>query len=191
MELFKTLNNPQIRSFDPESEIGKELSDLPDGPWNAEPDRIDWVDEATNLDCMVQRNYMGNWCGYVAVESDHELYGQDYDTPDVDVHGGLTYSAACFGEPGVMPNICHIPREGREDEVWWFGFDTAHAFDLIPRSVMLDRTLFKDKPPRKVLSEDGRTYSRIGDSGWEDVYRDIDYVVAETTKLAKQLKELD
>lgn len=43
------------------------------GPWDGEPDKMYWVDEETQLPCLMVRANpeTGNWCGYVAVEPDH------------------------------------------------------------------------------------------------------------------------
>lgn len=79
----------------------------------------------------------------------------------LDVHGGLTYSNSCQGE------ICHVHAEGEEDDVWWFGFDCGHAWDLVPG----------------MLEIGGRKTDFQKDS----VYRDMVYAESETRKLAEQL----
>ena len=111
--------------------------DLPPGPWDGEPDKIQWVDEATDLDCLMVRNPMAAWCGYVGVPRTHPLYGVGFeDVPVVDVHGGLTFSGGCApGEP--LDGICHIAAPGRESEPWWLGFDCGHWNDLQPGLVAL------------------------------------------------------
>jgi hypothetical protein len=38
----------------------------------------------------------------------------------------VCYADAC------SPPICHVPEPGKPDDVWWFGFDCAHAFDRSP-----------------------------------------------------------
>jgi hypothetical protein len=135
---------------------------LPAGPWDDEPDKMQWVDEATNLDCLIVRNHSGALCGYVGVPNGHPHYGKDYDTPDVEVHGGLTYADRCQEDAPEGHGICHIPDPGRPGDVWWFGFDCAHYQDLIP-----------------AYSQD-----HIGLGG---VYRNIAYVEAECARLAAQL----
>jgi hypothetical protein len=109
---------------------GKTKADLPPGPWHDEPDKKVWVDEATGYDCMIVRNPSGALCGYVAVPPGHPNHGKSYWSdeggPGVDVHGGLTYAAAC------ADIICHVPQPGQPDDVWWFGFDCAHYMDIRP-----------------------------------------------------------
>jgi hypothetical protein len=154
----------------------------PDGPWMQEPDRVLWKDEATGLDCLVKRQpSAGHLCGYVAVPPGHPLYGSNYsiwadDTDDeptiaasklldsIEVHGGLTYAAECDGD--TVAGICHVAEPGCADEVWWFGFDCAHAWDLRPGNVAYAHLT----PPMK-----------------GEVYRTVDYVKAECTQLAAQL----
>lgn len=133
---------------------------LPPGPWQDEPDKVQWVDEATGLDCLIVRNpVMGNLCGYVGVPEGHPEFGKGYDDVPVNVHGGLTYADGCAGP------ICHEPLPGRPDTVWWLGFDCAHAFDLAPGMI-------KHAPE----------LARLG------TYRTFDYVVSEVQSLARQLK---
>jgi hypothetical protein len=138
------------------------------GPWNDEPDKVQFVDEATDMDCLIVRGPSGALCGYVGVEPGHPLHGVDYDGVDVDVHGGLTFAGPCSPEENEETSICHVAREGRPDHVWWFGFDCAHFGDLAPRHAMRDR-------------EAGFEF--------EETYRELPYVKAEVVNLAKQLKE--
>jgi hypothetical protein len=120
------------------------------GPWNDEPNREEF--KHAGLDCLLLRGPMGAWCGYAAVKPGHKLYKKPYSEADVRVHGGITYAEECQGE------ICHETEE--EDKVWWFGFDCAHAFDLVPLMP------FKQD---------------------HSIYRDIAYVRDETKRLAEQL----
>jgi hypothetical protein len=131
---------------------------------------VQWIDEATDLDCLIVRNHMGALCGYVGLPHEHRLYGLGYGEVDeqVEVHGGLTYAAPCQ-ENG---KICHVPEPGRPADVWWFGFDCAHAGDLIPNA--------------------GDLIPNMDDFGYgPDTYRDIAYVTAECASLAGQLVKLD
>lgn len=78
------------------------------GPWNNEPDKAQWVDDATGLDCLIVRNHGGALCGYVGVPEGHPAYGKDYDTVDVLVHGGLTFASLCA--EGVEEGWGGLPR---------------------------------------------------------------------------------
>lgn len=148
-------------------------STWPDGPWQGEPDKMQFADEATGYPCLIKRNAVGALCGYVGVAEGHPAFMKDYDHELViglEVHGGLTYSD--LGQHMDMPSkgICHLPEEGEPDTVWWLGFDCAHAWDYAP----------------------GWT-SSIGrelDLGDDTAYRDVPFVRAECAKLAAQLSEL-
>lgn len=137
--------------------------DLPEGVWQDEPDKVQWVDPETDLDCLIVRNRGGALCGYVGVGPDHPFHGRSYENVDVDVHGGLTFAEHCApGEP--IEGICHRAAPGRPDPVWWLGFDCAHAFDVSPRWRL----------PGDIVD-------------YPEVYRDMEFVVGECEGLAKQL----
>lgn len=51
------------------------------GPWQQEPDKRQWQDEATGLPCLAVRGPGGHWCGYVGVAEGHPLYRKGYSTP--------------------------------------------------------------------------------------------------------------
>ena len=70
----------------------------------------------------------------------------------VDVHGDLTFAG---------------DREQVVGSGWWFGFDCAHAYDLVP-------TMLRDG-----------FHSQV-----ESIYRDLAYVRDECGSLARQLAEV-
>jgi hypothetical protein len=51
---------------------------LAPSPWRDEPDKVQWIDEETDLDCLIVRNRMGALCGYVGISEGHPFYGKDY-----------------------------------------------------------------------------------------------------------------
>ena len=144
------------------------------GPWQDEPDKIHWIDPATDMDClMVRQPHSGHWCGYVAVTEGHPFYAKHYDACRLpgdewlDVHGGLTYAAFCADTDDESRFVCHVPEPGRPHKVWWLGFDCAHLHDLSPA--------YAARHPDWPSSDD-------------EVYRDRPYVEAEVRSLAAQLK---
>jgi hypothetical protein len=144
-----------------------------EGPWQYEPDRVDFVH--AGYACLLVRHWrMGQWCGYVGVDDNHPYYGKPYQDVDdkLEVHGGLTYANRCNGY------ICHVPAAGMPADVWWFGFDAAHAGDLTPGLAARERALGMPE-----LDDPEGGFFR-------DVYRTIDYVRAQTELLAKQLRAL-
>lgn len=174
-------------------------SKWPQGPWLTEPDRVDF--EYQGFPCLALRNWrMGNWCGYVAVPPKHPLWEISYSecgrrlfvklgglkvkfrpgkkscndsycdhTPSsvLNVHGGLTYSDHC------RHDVCHIPKPGEADNVWWFGFDCAHSEDYVPGMMAL-------------LQE---SIGKPNLFPWA-IYRDLNYVTRQIRQLADQLAEV-
>jgi hypothetical protein len=130
------------------------------GPWQDEPDR--WEGEAGGFPLLATRGPGGHWCGYVAVPPGHPWHGKDYNDVPMEAHGGLTYADACQGK------ICHIPKPGESDDVWWFGFDCAHLGDYAPK-FDLDRR-------------------RYGVSRPHDTYRTLAYVQQQCRQMAEQAK---
>lgn len=147
----------------------------PAGPWDDEPeDRVEWRSEGVpRLPCLIVRGPAGAWCGYVGVPPGHPWHGKDdsqcrtADDDYVDVHGGITYAAACNGHA-----ICHVPKPGESPDVWWLGFDCNHLGDEAPKSLALD-------------IEHG--YGRDWRGG---SYKTASYAKAQTEKLAQQAREV-
>jgi hypothetical protein len=121
------------------------------------------ADEATGLPCLIKRGPVGALCGYVAVPEGHPWYRVHYFdvTPHPNVHGELTYASHCQEGDDPAQTICHIPEPGEPDNVWWLGFDCAHAGDLTPLP---------------------GCYRGSGDA-----YRTLAYVEAECARLAQQI----
>ena len=120
------------------------------GEWDSEPDKIQWQDPTTKLPCLMVRNNLGAWCGYVGVPRDHPAYEVDYNDVAAEVHGSLTYADKCMNEPKER-SICHIPGVGESDDVWWLGFDCSHVGDLYPR--MLHKTGYGSYKNQKYVTE--------------------------------------
>jgi hypothetical protein len=103
-------------------------SDWGPGPWQEEPDRIEW--RSHGLPCLIVRQkHHGALCGYVGVPEGHPCFGAEgfSGEPDyLDVHGGIT-----FGAPRVAGSkICHVAQPGEPEHVYWLGFDCAHLSRL-------------------------------------------------------------
>jgi hypothetical protein len=113
----------------------------PAGPWDGEPDKVQWPDDATGLPCLaVRHTNSGHWCGYVGVAETHPWYCKGYSDVDVAAHGGLTFADKCQPGKDETRGVCHIPAPGEPDHVWWFGFDCAHSGDRSPRDEMYATT---------------------------------------------------
>lgn len=113
--------------------------------WETESDELQF--EHAGLRCLVLRAELGHLCGYVGAEH----LPQNFDEYEVDVHGGVTFSQpleSCSERLSEFFEGCeHV-----------FGFDAAHAGDLIP------------------------TMQQVGGE-----YRNILYMREEAVKLAEQL----
>ena len=161
-----------------------------EGPWQSEPDKMQWIDEGTDLDCLIVRGPGGSLCGYVGVMDGHLLFETAYNDDkfyDLDVHGGVTFTDLCQ-EQKKEHGVCHVPAAGRSDHVWWIGFDCAHAWDYSPK-------FDKDMPGSAYLGVLARHLSDTVDfpdneAGFETTYKDLDYVMKEIRELAKQIKTL-
>lgn len=156
-----------------------------DGPWQQEPDRAEWRDDATGLACLARRSPGGgNWCGYVAVPPGHAWHGKDYDDieDEVDVHGGLTFCGPCMphvctgGEQELREVVCHTPQAGEPDDVWWLGFDCHHFRDIAPAFQARMRELDIEIPGTA-----GFAHETYGES-----YKPLAYVRSECAHLAAQ-----
>lgn len=142
-----------------------------DGPWQDEPDKLQYPDPATGLPCLIVRtSHAGNLCGYVGVPPSHSLHGKNYDDVNVSVHGGLTFADTCQPHADESDGICHLADEGEPDNVFWFGFDCAHYMDLSPAYA-------SQFPLMDSFNDTNSTY------------RDLAYVKSEVASLAKQLHE--
>jgi hypothetical protein len=113
------------------------------GPWDAEEeDREQWSDSMTGYPCLAIRCEIGVWAGYVGVYPDHPAFGERVDDVPGNVCDYDYTDAVRFIEPWPEdPNACVDVDDPKEsilsvvrmpDYLWWFGFDFAHAGDLIP-----------------------------------------------------------
>lgn len=140
------------------------------GEWDDEPDICEW--EYKGLTLRIRRNELGNLCGYVGVNDTHPYFSLDMDDKRLDhigVHGGITFGGL-HGD------------EIAKTDLWFIGFDCAHAGDLIPFSQ--GSALF----PNSKLKEELEEAKRQLYGG--DTYKDIKWVKKETERLADQLLEM-
>lgn len=128
--------------------------------WKDEPDHVEF--EYRGFPCIIHRvPSHGALCGYAGLKPGHKYHGKDYDSIEVEVHGGLTYSDKCQGE------ICHKAKSGEPEDIWWIGFDCMHSGDYLPGFAKY----------RKLMT-------------WGDeplVYRDIPFVRKQIEQLVDQL----
>lgn len=156
----------------------------------------DWTTQA-GFRAVVIMGDMGSRCGYVGVPKGHPLFGASYsephpalaappddepvgkrgimslicstpetmNSPDMvfDVHGSLTYAGSGDGNYPVKSNL------------WWFGYDCAHAGDgRSPEYMEMQREHYPNSPI--MWHNDG-------------MFRSLDYCVSECESLARQIVE--
>jgi hypothetical protein len=137
------------------------------GIWDTEPDKVQFQDEETGLPCLIRRNRCGALCGYVGITKEHPYFEKSLVECDfnhnLDVHGGITYNDFCVGDE--ESGICHLVENGEDSNVYWLGWDAAHFGDFVPK------------------------YDKYQHD--ESMYKNIDYIKNECSRLAKQLKNIN
>lgn len=112
---------------------------IPRGPWHEGPMQRLWLDDATNLWCLVIRHpSLGTLNGYVGVDHRHPLYG----IPEEDVPHSISGRYSGSG-PGWLHN-----DHGR----WWFGFASCDTHTDLPADTSLGATI--DEVASKMMTWD-------------------------------------
>lgn len=169
------------------------------GPWQDEPDKLEWIDDETGYQCLIKRNpFTGALCGYVGLSEGHPYYGKKYSdriplddapgmSPDMESVGGIPLLIELWktaAGPDGRVSLDVIIRvhgsvtftgfwEDREDGLWYFGFDTGHYMDYMPG----------------LVASTERHLGRTSCLRHQDcVYRTISYVQDQCRQLAQQLK---
>lgn len=149
----------------------------PAGPWDDEPDKVQFADPATGLACLVRRNVrLGNLCGYVGVPPGHPLYAVNYDEADLWADGvpEVNFAAPCAVEEDEEYAICHVPGPGEPEPLWWFGFDNGHGGQLVPGLEEVHQRVLATMQDRAFALPD-------------DVYATVDDVKQQCARLAARL----
>lgn len=93
--------------------------EFPTGEWDKEPDFLEFIDEDTNIPCLIIRNDFGSLNGYIEVPkkliSKYGDYLRSYLESEIVIHGEITY----YGDRLNDSNL-------------WIGFDCSHAGDYLP-----------------------------------------------------------
>jgi hypothetical protein len=133
-------------------------------PWENEANRyhFHFIDNVSMYEMFIYRHStMKHLCGYVKLPESHPLFG--ISQRDSNVYDSINvHGGVSFTGTLDTGNNLHVHHETD----FLVGFDCAHADDLIPN---LSEELVRG----------------------DEVYRDIDYVVAECIKLARQLKNME
>lgn len=164
--------------------------------------------EHAGYKCVVTFCYMGHRCGYVGIPSTHPLYGKEYsdyldikkeDIGDREVSGIIPLFCACLDkDERVKIDVyfqCHggITYSGGGEnseypiasDLWWFGFDCAHAGD----GKELQYALWKFPKYRKEIESRIEVKRMFPEKSV--VVRKREDVVNECKRLAEQFKEFE
>ena len=186
------------------------------GPWQSEPDKRQWRDEATGLPCLIVRGPSGALCGYVGVSRGHPCYGKDYDDVTVEVHWGLTFASKCAPEPTREHwEKWRAHAISRKDEARRFPIGDAARLLKERAKEIADYDAYVVWATGAYIChkvEDGEdddvwwfgfdcahsgdvspafeNLTRCGLSNRDDTYKDLDYVTREVESLARQLRDL-
>jgi hypothetical protein len=124
---------------------------------------------------IVVFNKTGHRCGYVEIPRSHPCYEKECSDININVHGGLTFSA----------HVNEMPYDTLK-EFWVLGFDCIHSGDAIDLE-SYERYSNMGYIP-KIQEDISHIFNIIFSDG---VVRTLDFVVAECESLATQLKEMD
>jgi hypothetical protein len=166
-----------------------------DGPWVSEPDKMQWVDRATGLDCLIVRSHSSALCGYVGVPEGHPCFGLGYEDARIPeavhaaAHRELNFAGLCMEGLPEAYGVCHVPHPGRPSRIWWLGFDCNQAWDLCPRRMMdLDGRYESHQARRQsILEKFGIDIDARNDPGCEETYRTVRYVRERCRRMARAL----
>jgi hypothetical protein len=150
----------------------------------------DWTTHA-GFRAVVILTEMGHRCGYVGVPKGHPLHGVGY-SQDCDA---LTFPAEeSIGKRGIIPLLCADGEKSspeivfdvhggltysggndeypvKSDDLWWFGYDCAHAGDAPSPEAVADRV---------------RRMGAMFERHESEVHRTLGYCVGECESLAAQ-----
>jgi hypothetical protein len=150
------------------------------GPWQEELDEAHF--ECEGIPCLVLRSLAGTLCGYVAVPKGHPWHGQTICEISAEVHGGVSWAAACDDYRIYIPPRNFLLETADETDVWWdvwwVGFDTSHFGDYMPAH----EAFFKEHLGRESY------LSKM--SGGKGSYKNMEYVKEQTRLLAHQAAAL-
>lgn len=164
--------------------------------------------EHAGYKCVVLFQLMGHRCGYVGIPDTHPLYKKYYSSyldikkseiGDREVSGVFQLFLACLDDDERIQIDAYFQCHGGitysgggkgsrypiESDLWWFGFDCAHAGD--GKDLRLAYKKFPNERERifKMIELEKRFPIR------GEVVRTEEYVAAECRRLAEQLKEFE
>ena len=158
--------------------------------------------------CVVTFNTMGFRCGYVGLPKEHCLFGKTYDDyldikksdiEEKEISGVFPMLSLLLDEDERISIECYFnclggitySNGGRKSnypinsDLWWFGFDCAHAGDKADLNYAMQKFPNRQEEYRTRLLIENKYLIE------DDVIRTEEYVAEECKKLAEQLKIYD
>lgn len=127
------------RPLDPKRDWGlwnPPRSQWGDGPWQTEPDLVEWREDGIPYPLIIIRGMPGAWCGYAGLPPGHPLFGGG---PGCDsglaITQAVTWASACADDTDGQ-----LVPTGEPPDCWWLGFDCAHPMQYAPRIDALCRS---------------------------------------------------
>ena len=192
-----------------------------DGPWQNEPEKVQYFDDETGYPCLIKRvDHSGHLCGYVGIGPSHLLYKKSYkDLYDLDIkiHGGLTFSSFCQDMSEETWEKFKLQLEKYRPKAKKYPEGDAANFIQKWQPVIDNYQIWKEKAQSEFIchipnpSEPDNIWwfgfdcAHVGDyssmviqslgfKGYhsrKEIYRDINYVKQEIKSLALQLQKLE
>jgi hypothetical protein len=166
--------------------------------------------ECEGLKCVVIAVDRGHRCGYVGVDITHPLYQFGYSStipPELIEKWRKKKETELVGKRGIIDLFCYDdenPRVGiifdvhggityadggkkskypLNSDLWWFGFDCAHAGDGKDITIMSAKQLEWET---EFNTKYGYRWNQF-----DGIPRTLEYCVEECESLAKQLREVE
>ena len=139
------------------------------GPWQEEPDFVEWRADGSPYPLLILRGTFGALCGYVGVPPAHTLHGRLLPLDD------FSWSS---------PSGELLQATGEPPEHWWLGFDCGHHHHLSPGREAAFRLLREMAGKSLVASTDNTGFAP------ERRYVDLEACRRRTEALAHELTRL-
>lgn len=147
------------------------------GEWVDEPDKITFIHEGIKCEIIrpMEREmnghlFGGHLCGYCYVPHDHKDFKKE--TLDYDCYKGITYDKKI----DILERVV--------------GFDCAHSGDVVPSMKYLRETIPELRKIREEHENIMQEYTELYPNCdiFKPSYKNINFVIEECKRLAKQIK---
>lgn len=142
----------------------------PNDPWLQEENRYQFY--YRGYPCLILRNHMGAFCGYVGITEKNRFYGIPMEKLSFSVHGGITFAG--YGDDASYGghHFCRPSKDKDGNQLYWIGFDCAHKYDYCP--AVAHQLKEAGVEPSLYLPKD-------------KTYRTVNYVIGELQFLVDQI----